>query len=107
MFTITEKPEGLIFKIFVQPKASKSMIAGLYGDALKIKLTAPPVEGAANKMCLKYLAKCLKIPPGSLEILSGQSSRTKRILLRFENKDVFEKKKKHIKERIMGLLPSS
>ena len=91
MLPITEKPEGLVFKVFVQPKASQNMIAGLYGDALKIKLTAPPVEGAANRMCLKYLAKCLKVTPASLEILSGQSSRTKRILLRYENGDVSEK----------------
>jgi len=107
MFTVTEKPEGLVFKVFVQPKASKNMIAGLYGDALKIKLTAPPVEGAANRMCLKCLAKCLKVPPGSLEIISGHSSRTKRLLLRYENGDVSEKEKKRIKERVMGLLPGS
>ena len=107
MFAVTEKPEGLIFKIFVQPKASKNMIAGLYGDALKIKLTAPPVEGAANRMCLKYLAKCLKLPPASLEIISGQSSRTKRILVRYESGDVSEKEKKRIKEKVMGLLPNA
>jgi len=105
MFAITEKPEGLVIKIFVQPKSSKNMIAGLYGDALKIKLTAPPVEGAANRMCLKYLAKCLKIPPAALEILSGQSSRTKRVLLRYETDNVSEIEKKRIKEKVMSLLP--
>jgi hypothetical protein len=102
---ITEKPEGLVIKVFVQPKASRNMIAGLYDDALKIKLTAPPVEGAANKMCLKYLAKCLKIPAAALEILSGQSSRTKRILLRYETDNVSEIEKKRIKEKVMSLLP--
>ena len=107
MFTVTEKPEGLVFKVFVQPKASKNMIAGLYGDALKIKLTAPPVEGAANRMCLKCLAKCLKIPPAALEILSGQSSRTKRIMVRYENGDISEIEKKRIKEKVMSLLPRS
>lgn len=107
MFTINEKPEGLVFTVFVQPKASKNMIAGLYGDALKIKLTAPPVEGAANKMCLKYLAKCLKVPPASLDILSGQSSRTKRILLHYENDNVSEIEKKRIKEKVMSLLPGA
>jgi uncharacterized protein (TIGR00251 family) len=107
MFAVTEKTEGLVIKVFVQPKASKNMITGLYGDALKIKLTAPPVEGAANRMCLKYLAKCLKIPPASLEILSGQSSRTKRILLHYENDNVSESEKKRIKEKVMDLLPGS
>jgi len=105
MFLVTEKPEGLVFKIFVQPKASKNMIAGLYGDALKIKLTAPPVEGAANKMCLKFLAKCLKVPLGSLEIISGYSSRTKRILLRYNHSGVGAKEKESLKERVLGLLP--
>ena len=105
MFSITEKPEGLVFKVFVQPKASKNMIAGLYGDALKIKLTAPPVEGAANRMCLKYLAKCLKISPAALELLSGQSSRTKRILLRYASDDVSVAEKGRMKEKVMGLLP--
>ena len=107
MFAVTEKTEGLVIKVFVQPKASKNMITGLYGDALKVKLTAPPVEGAANRMCLKYLAKCLKIPPASLEILSGQSSRTKRILLHYENDNVSEAEKKRIKEKVMDLLPGS
>jgi uncharacterized protein (TIGR00251 family) len=62
MLTITEKPEGLIFKITVQPKSSKNEIAGLYGDALKIKLTAPPVEGAANRMCIKSWQNVLDSP---------------------------------------------
>lgn len=105
MFSITEKPEGLVFQIFVQPKSSKNEIVGLYGDALKIKLTAPPVEGAANRMCLKYLAKCLSIPPSLLEIISGHNSRTKRILLRYKNVAVSENEKKGIIEKVMRLLP--
>ena len=63
------------------------MIAGQHGDALKIKLKAPPVDGAANKMCIQYLAKCLKIPKSSIEIISGHSSRTKRLLLRYKNEE--------------------
>jgi len=58
------------------------MIAGLHGDAIKIKLTAPPVGGEANKMCVKFLSKCLGVPKSSLEIVSGQTGRTKRILIR-------------------------
>jgi uncharacterized protein len=83
MSWITEKPEGLVITIFVQPRASKNQIAGLHGDALKIKLTAPPVDNAANKMCLQFLAKCLDISKSSLEMLSGQTSRTKQILIRY------------------------
>lgn len=82
MSWITEKPEGIVITIFVQPRASRNVIAGLHGDALKIKLTAPPVDNAANKMCLQFLAKCLNISKSSLEIVSGQTSRKKQILLR-------------------------
>ena len=81
MLDIRDNGQGIIFKVYVQPRSSKNMIAGLYGDALKIKLKAPPVDGAANKMCIQYLAKCLKVPKSSLEIISGQSSRTKRLRL--------------------------
>ncbi len=103
---ITEKPDGLFLKVFVQPKASKNSIAGIHSDALKIKLTAPPVEGAANKMCLKYLAKCLEVSPSSLDIVSGHNSRTKRILIRLENDTVSGNEKKLLIEKLLRLLPS-
>ena len=82
---LKETDQGIVFKVFVQPRSAKNMIAGQHGDALKIKLTAPPVDGAANKMCIQYLAKFLKVPKSALEIISGHSSRTKRILLRYGN----------------------
>ena len=75
-------PEGLVLKVFVLPRSSKNMLAGRHGDALKIKLTAPPVEGAANKMCITFLAQRLGLPKSSLEIVSGHAGRTKLILLR-------------------------
>ena len=89
MLFLQEKPQGIFFKVFVQPKSSKNMITGIYGDAIKIKLTAPPVDGAANKMCIKFLAKCFKIPKTSLEIISGHTSRTKYLLFKqkHNNKD--------------------
>ena len=61
-------------------------MVGYHGDALKIKLTAPPVDGAANKMCIQYLAQCFDVPKKSLEIISGRTSRTKKILLRTDKK---------------------
>jgi uncharacterized protein (TIGR00251 family) len=79
MLQIAEKREGLIFKVAVQPRAARNQVAGLKGDALKIKLTAPPVGGAANKACLQFLAKALGVPKTSLKIQTGESSRTKRI----------------------------
>ncbi len=78
---VEKKKEGLVFKITVLPRSSKNMVAGIYGDTLKIKLTAPPVDGAANKMCINFLAKSLELPRSSVEIISGHSSRVKKIFL--------------------------
>ena len=86
MISIQEHSKGLVFNVFVQPRASKNMIVGEHGDALKIKLTAPPVEGEANKMCIYVLAKNLRVAKSSLEILSGHTNRTKRVLLKYGDK---------------------
>jgi uncharacterized protein len=81
------------------------MIAGQHGDALKIKLTAPPVDGAANKMCVQYLAKFLKVPKSSIEIISGHTSRTKRLLVRFKSeKNTSGAEQKRIRSIISSLL---
>jgi len=87
MTFIQHHPRGVLFKIFVQPRSSKNQISGLYGDSLKIKLTAPPVAGAANTMCVKFLAKCLDVPRSSLEIISGHTRRTKQVLFRSKTDD--------------------
>ena len=82
MLWIQETPEGVIFKAAIQPKGSRNEIVGLKGDALNIRLTAPPVQGAANKMCIEFLAKSLKVRKSDVEIVRGQSSRIKQILVR-------------------------
>jgi len=79
---IKETPGGVTVSLLIQPRASKNEIVGLQGECLKVRLTAPPVAGAANKMCAAYLAKCLGISKSSLEIVSGQSSRHKQVLIR-------------------------
>jgi uncharacterized protein len=102
---LQEKINGIILKIFVQPRSSKNMIAGLHADALKIKLTAPPVDGAANKMCIKYLAKWLKVPKSSIEIVSGHKNRTKLLLLRYKNeKNAAEAEAERIRSVISSLI---
>ena len=83
MLWLKEDDQGVLFKILVQPRASHTKIAGLHGDALKITLTAPPVDGAANKMVIAYLAKCLGVPKSRIEIKTGQTGRQKQILLHF------------------------
>lgn len=64
------------------PRSSKNALAGLHDDALKIKITAAPVKGAANKMCIQFLAKSLNLPKSALEIVSGHTGRNKKILIK-------------------------
>jgi uncharacterized protein (TIGR00251 family) len=104
---IREHPNGIIFNVFVLPRSSKNKIVGVHGDALKIKVTAPPVAGAANKMCLKFLAKCLATPYSRIEIISGKNSRTKQILLRSEQTPPSEKQRALLKHRIEKLTKES
>ena len=74
-------PEGTVLVVKVQPRSSKSQLVGLQDDSLKIKLMAPPVDGAANKACCAYLAKILGVAKGKVVLLSGEKSRQKVILL--------------------------
>jgi uncharacterized protein (TIGR00251 family) len=104
MTIIRDHPNGIVFNVFVQPRSSKNKIVGVHGGALKVKVTAPPVEGAANKMCLKFLAKCMATPSFRLEIISGQNSRTKRILLRSEQVPVSEKERELLKHMVEKLI---
>ncbi|PIU49917.1 MAG: hypothetical protein COS92_04110 [Desulfobacterales bacterium CG07_land_8_20_14_0_80_52_14] len=69
----------LLFKVYVLPRSSKNAFAGRHLDALKVKLMAPPVEGEANRVCIDFLSRKLKIPKSSLAIVSGMNGRTKRI----------------------------
>ncbi len=102
---IQENFHGIKLNVFIQPRSSKNQIVGVYDDAIKIKLTAPPVGGAANKMCIKYLAKCLKVPTSSIEIISGHSSRKKLLYIRFKNqKNAAGTEKKRIRRLIASLL---
>ncbi len=76
---IHETPAGAVFDIKVHPRAKRNAITGEVGDALKLSLTAPPVEGRANDACIEFLAEFLKVPRASVTIAAGQSSRNKRI----------------------------
>ena len=78
---IRENSEGLIFHIRVQPRSSKNRVVGQYGDALKICLTAPPVDNAANKACRAFIADLLSVAKSEVEILSGHTGRNKQIMI--------------------------
>lgn len=78
------QPNGtdVILKLHIQPGAKRTEIAGLHGDALKLRLAAPPVEGKANEALIAFLAKKLGCGRTALEIISGQTSRAKRVRIR-------------------------
>ena len=70
---------GVRFAITVQPRASRTEIVGEHGEALKIRIAAPPVEGAANEELIRFLAKQLRIPASAVRVVSGQAGRRKLI----------------------------
>ena len=78
---LEEAPGGVWIKLRIQPRASRDEVAGLQGDSLKVRLTAPPVEGEANKALVSFLSKLFGIKKSSFRIASGQKSRTKRVLV--------------------------
>ena len=75
----TEKNNTITLNIRVVPRASKNEIIGLYGDALKVRIQAPPVDGKANAYLIKFLSQHWKIPRRNIEILSGETGRNKRL----------------------------
>lgn len=79
---VQDSPDGAILSIHVQPKASKTECVGVHGGALKFRVAAPPVEGAANEALCVYLAGRFGLPKKAVVVKSGQSSRRKRVLLR-------------------------
>ncbi len=79
MIQFTEKDGAIIFAVRVVPRASRSEIVGELGGALKIKIHAPPVDGAANAELIKILSKRFDVPKSAVEILKGQTSKTKQV----------------------------
>jgi uncharacterized protein len=74
---VHEGKSGASFAVKVHPRAKKNAITGQLGDALKVSLTTPPVEGRANEACIEFFAKLLKVARSSVTIASGQTSRNK------------------------------
>lgn len=79
---ISTSPEGVRLRVYAQPGASKNQIAGPHGDSLKIKIHAIPEDGKANAELISFLAKQLGVAKSTLELVSGQTSRNKVILVR-------------------------
>ena len=70
---------GVELQLHIQPRASRTEIAGVHGGSLKIRLAAPPVDGEANDELVRYLAKTLGVPKRSVTIVSGATGRRKRV----------------------------
>ncbi|MFA6714486.1 MAG: DUF167 family protein [Victivallales bacterium] len=78
---VFEKDGGCLLKCRVQPRSSRNALTGIYGEAVKIALTAPPVDGKANKALLKFLSGFFKLAPSSLHVTAGESSRNKTVFI--------------------------
>jgi uncharacterized protein (TIGR00251 family) len=76
---VIEGKEGCTFRVRVSPRSRRDEVVGLHGDALKIRLTAPPVRGKANRALREFLAGQLGVSPSAVEILTGHTSRQKRV----------------------------
>ena len=72
---------SLALRVYVQPRASRNRVGGMHGNALKISVTAPPVENKANEAVIHLIADILKVPKSSLAIKSGKQSRNKTVLI--------------------------
>ena len=79
MLPFTERDGAIIFTVKVVPRASKSEIAGAFAGAWRVRVAAPPVDGAANAELVKILAKALRVPPRNVEIISGHAAKIKQI----------------------------
>ncbi|HTS04627.1 MAG TPA: DUF167 domain-containing protein [Candidatus Eisenbacteria bacterium] len=77
MIPVNECAGVITFAVKVHPRAKKNAITGEIGDALKVSLTTPPVEGRANEACIEFFAKLLKVSRSSITIAAGQTSRNK------------------------------
>jgi uncharacterized protein (TIGR00251 family) len=81
MSWLTVTNNGVVLRAHIVPRSSKTTVQGLHGDALKIRLQAPPIEGKANAVLIDFLGETLGVHPRQVTILSGESGRKKRILV--------------------------
>ena len=82
MIRYSQHDRALTFAVRVVPRASRSEVAGEHDGALRVRITAPPVEGAANQELIRLLAKTFKLPQNTVEIVSGSGSKNKIVRIR-------------------------
>ncbi len=71
--------DSITLSLHVQPGAKQTTVAGLHGEALKIRLAAPPIEGRANEALLRFIADFFQVPLRNVELVKGEQSRQKRV----------------------------
>ncbi|PQY67086.1 YggU family protein [Cronobacter sakazakii] len=79
MSAVSKTVDGLVLRLYIQPKASRDSIIGLHGDELKVAITAPPVDGQANAHLVKYLAKQFRVAKSQVVIGKGELGRHKQV----------------------------
>ena len=77
MIAITDHPSGATFSVQVHPRGGRSSITGVAGEALKVSLSAPPVDGRANDELAEYFSKVFLVPRGAVQVVTGERSRNK------------------------------
>ena len=87
----TQSGNVLLLDVLVQPGASRTEIVGLHGDALRIRLQAPPVDGKANAALCEFLARHLELPKRAVEIVGGLSNRRKRVRVEGAGSDALQR----------------
>ncbi len=70
-------PDGVRIRLRIQPRASRTEVVGLHGNEIRIRLSAPPVDGAANEALLRFLSDQLSVPRSAVRLISGESGRSK------------------------------
>lgn len=86
---IQEIPNGIIFHVRLQPRASRNMVMGIFNDSIKICLMTPPVDGKANAACIEFLANVFDVAKRQVKIVSGEKNRNKIIEIAGINKQMF------------------
>jgi len=79
MSAVSTCADGLVLRLYIQPKASRDTIIGLHGDEVKVAITAPPVEGQANAHLVKYLAKQFRVAKSQVLLEKGELGRHKQV----------------------------
>ncbi|MDP9768536.1 DUF167 family protein YggU [Kosakonia cowanii] len=79
MSAVVSSQDGLVLRLYIQPKASRDAIIGLHGDEVKVAITAPPVDGQANAHLVKFLAKQFRVAKSQVLIEKGELGRHKQI----------------------------